>query len=231
MNTLAKDSFQQEGTGLSRVEYAYRKIKANITNNTFPSGYQILEPELAEQLGVSRTPVREALIRLEADNLIQLIPRRGMRVTPLNFKDIAELNELIGSLVLTAIRSVCAPARNANFDYMVQYLADMHDAAERNDNQAWVEAEDKYVIALMALTGNFRLKALAANFLEQMRRAKFVVQDYMLEKSSYYVLHAELLQALKTKNVANAFDVAKRYQNALNALFSEVQNKYQIKEF
>ncbi|WP_370979847.1 GntR family transcriptional regulator [Agaribacterium sp. ZY112] len=231
MKALATDSFQQEGTGLSRVEYAYRKIKTNITTNTYPSGYQILEPELAEQLGVSRTPIREALIRLEADNLIQLIPRRGMRVTPLNFKDIAEINELIGSLVLTAIRSVCAPARNANFEYMSQYLAELHTALESNDAKAWVEAEDKFFISLMALTGNYRLKGLAVNFLDQMRRSKYVVQDYLLERSSYYALHADLLQSLKSKNVASAFDAAKRYQNALNALFSEVQNKYQIKEF
>ena len=148
-----------------------------------------------------------------------------------NFKDIVELNELIGSLVLTAIRSVCAPTRNANFDMMQQYLAQLQTSIESTDNEAWIEAEDKFFISLMALTGNFRLKGLSVNFLEQMRRAKFVVQSYELEKSSYYTLHAELLLCLKNKDVAGAFDISRRYQGALNALFSDVQNKYQIKEF
>lgn len=105
-------SFHQEETGLSRVEYAYRKIKNSITHNVYPANFQILEPELAKKLGISRTPVREALIRLEADKLIQLIPRRGMRVNPLSISDLREVLDIQFALVKLVIENL-SPADTA----------------------------------------------------------------------------------------------------------------------
>ena len=64
----------------SMSEEAYRIIKLGILRNKYPGGFQIIEDELARSLSMSRTPVREALLRLESEGLIDLIPRRGMRV-------------------------------------------------------------------------------------------------------------------------------------------------------
>jgi DNA-binding GntR family transcriptional regulator len=74
----------------SRVNDAYVQIKAEILSNRLPPGFQAPEPEVALRLGMSRTPVREALIRLEADGLVELIPRRGVRVLPLRAEDMAK---------------------------------------------------------------------------------------------------------------------------------------------
>ena len=67
-------------TSTSLVERAYAEIKRRIFSNEYPPGFQALEQEVASQLGMSRTPVREALIRLENERLVELVPRRGMRV-------------------------------------------------------------------------------------------------------------------------------------------------------
>ena len=64
----------------SRVDEAYAEIRRRILDNYYAPGHQVLEQELALELGMSRTPVREALVRLQNERFVQLIPRHGMRV-------------------------------------------------------------------------------------------------------------------------------------------------------
>ena len=68
----------------SRVDAAYQAIRARILDNVWPPGYRALEQELAHALGMSRTPVREALIRLAKEGLVEVVPRHGMRVLPVS---------------------------------------------------------------------------------------------------------------------------------------------------
>src|SRR5207302_5057601 len=69
------------------TETVYRGVKDRILDNTFPPGFQILEQDLAALFAVSRTPVREALVRLGNDGLVDVVPRHGMRVLPLKLSD------------------------------------------------------------------------------------------------------------------------------------------------
>lgn len=232
MNTVANDhSFQQEETGLSRVEYAYRKIKNNITSNVFTSGFQMLEPELAENLGVSRTPVREALIRLEADNLIQLIPRRGMRVLPLTAKDIVELTEAVNCVLSAAIKSICAHGRNANLEKAAQHLISLSREAQSEESAEWVNAEDKFCMSLMSLSGNYRLKATAENYMSQLRRGKFLVLNFVNDKTALLHCYRALLKALEMRDEAAALSAIGTYQRQFLNLFYGIQERYQLREF
>src|SRR4030095_12009583 len=87
----------------SFVDRAYREIRRRILNNEYPPAHQILEQELAADLGMSRTPVREALVRLQNERFVQLLPRHGMRVVPLSIRELREVYEVLTSLELTAI--------------------------------------------------------------------------------------------------------------------------------
>jgi DNA-binding GntR family transcriptional regulator len=66
----------------SLVDTAYEALRRRILDNTYPPGHQALEQALAAELGISRTPLREALIRLQKEGLVEVIPRHGMRVLP-----------------------------------------------------------------------------------------------------------------------------------------------------
>ena len=74
----------------SLVDVAYDKIRRRILDNIWPPGYRALEQEAALALGMSRTPVREALIRLQNEGLVELVPRHGMRVLPVSADDMRE---------------------------------------------------------------------------------------------------------------------------------------------
>ena len=78
MATLTARSAPGQGAASSLVDEAYRALKAAIRENVFPPGYQAAEPEIAQQLGMSRTPVHEAIIRLQEEGLVQvLLAARG----------------------------------------------------------------------------------------------------------------------------------------------------------
>src|SRR5215210_4051279 len=79
----------------SLVEDAYRALKDAIRNNVFPPGYQASEQEIALRLGMSRTPVHEAAIRLQEDGLIRVLSRRGILILALAPDDMREIYDVI----------------------------------------------------------------------------------------------------------------------------------------
>ena len=84
---------QPESTSL--VDEAYQALKTAIRNNVFPPGHQAAEPEIARQLGMSRTPVHEAIIRLQEEGLVQVLPRRGVLICPISADDIREIYDVL----------------------------------------------------------------------------------------------------------------------------------------
>ena len=85
------------------VDTAYQDIRRRILDNIWSPGYQALEQDIASQLGMSRTPVHEALTRLAKEGLVEVAPRRGMRVLPVSPNDMKEIYE-----ILTALESMAA---------------------------------------------------------------------------------------------------------------------------
>ena len=68
----------------SLVDSAYQQIRQRILDNVWPPGHRALEQEMALALGMSRTPVREAIMRLRNEGLVEVIPRHGLRVLPVS---------------------------------------------------------------------------------------------------------------------------------------------------
>lgn len=232
MNKIAKDhSFQQEEMGLSRVEYAYRKIKNNITTNIYPSGFQILEPELAKNLGVSRTPVREALIRLEADQLVQLIPRRGMRVNSLAVRDIREIVDVISLLMHSIINELCSPQIRYHEGQLTAFLSELAQLEETAELESWVVLEEKTFIHLAASVENHRLRAIVKCLLEQLCRVKVVVFGFEDSRSDFSKILSDIHQALKEKNNALASEKLELYCKNLLSLVERVHVRQRIQTF
>src|SRR5215207_7657983 len=80
------------------TDYAYRTLKARILDSDFAPGAFFLEKDAAAQLGLSRTPVREALVRLEHEGLLKIVPRHGARISALSPADMREIYEVLTSL-------------------------------------------------------------------------------------------------------------------------------------
>ncbi len=191
------DSLVENDVNLSRVEKVYRTIRKNILSNQYPPGHQVLEPELAKQLGVSRTPVREALIRLEAEKLIELIPRRGMRVLPLVPKDYLQICQVITALEGKALQLLIVkkPGRDV-LQPMEDAIKEMDLALQTNDLVSWGEADEKFHRILASLCGNTRLAGLLDTLRAQTHRARMILLKLRTKLDESNDSQREIYQAL-----------------------------------
>ena len=157
----------------SLTEEAYDRLKTEILDNRMPPGFQALEHELAQRLDMSRTPVREAVIRLQKEGLVEVVPRRGMRVLPLSPSDMREIYQILACVETEAAALLAArkPARE-ELAPLESATKAMEDALERDDLEAWAAADTAYHRALVDLCGNSRLAGVAATFQDQAYRVR-----------------------------------------------------------
>ena len=223
------NSVADHDTGISLVEQVYRKIKASILSSEYCPGYQALEPEIAKILGVSRTPVREALIRLEAEKLIELIPRRGMRVLPLLPDDILELNEIITGLEHAAVEALAKrkPSKDV-LAPMLSALDEMDAAISSGDLVVWVEADDTFHRLLVGFSENRRLATMIDNVRAQISRARKITLKLRNNLRNSNVAHRALYECLLAGDVVKAKEV--HYEHRLN-VESEVRQILETYQF
>lgn len=190
----------QNGNAALGIE-AYGRLKSEIRQNILPPGFQCTEPEFAEHLGMSRTPVREALIRLEADGLVQLIPRRGARVLPVSAEDMEDIYEILTALEPVAAANLARqrPSPATLTPLREAYLA-MKQALDANDLDAWADADDLFHRTLLKLHGNERLSAFVSTLFNQAHRARTFTLRMREKPIKSTQEHGEILAALEAGN-------------------------------
>lgn len=155
------------------MDQAYDEIRRRIVDNEYPPSHQVLEHELAEELGMSRTPVREALIRLENERFVQIVPRHGMRVVPLSLNDLREVYEVLTALELTAIERLARSAPDGGSLAALERALDEMDAAlKKGDVDSWVKADERFHRTVLDRCGNARLASMAFMLWDQGHRAR-----------------------------------------------------------
>ncbi|WP_037545185.1 GntR family transcriptional regulator [Stappia stellulata] len=188
-----------EATKSSRVDDAYERLKEEIRTNRMPSGYQAPEPEIAVRLGMSRTPVREALIRLEAEGLVELIPRHGARVLPIRAADMREIYEILTALEPDAAARLAArKPSDEELTQLEKATRDMEAALEKEDLDTWAEADDRFHLALLELQGNRRLKGFVMSLYDQAHRARIVTMRMRDLPRKSTEEHREILENLRS---------------------------------
>jgi DNA-binding GntR family transcriptional regulator len=168
------DARHRETAGrVSLVDRAYREIRRRILDNEYPPSHQVLEHELAADLQMSRTPVREALVRLQNEKFVQLVPRHGMRVLPLSLQGLRDMYEVLTALELTAIERLARSRPDGRtLQPLEQALDDMDLALKQRDRDAWVRADERFHRRLLDLCGNARLAAIAYTLWDHGHRAR-----------------------------------------------------------
>lgn len=161
-----------QATG-SLVDAAYVQIRSRILDNVWPPGHRALEQEVALALGMSRTPVREAMMRLRNEGLIEVVPRHGMRVLPVSPTDMREIYEILTALECVAAETV---ARRSPTEADLAPLIDATDAMDRalaaDDLDAWARADERFHASLIEMAGNRQLAATVWNYWDRAHRAR-----------------------------------------------------------
>lgn len=141
----------------SLVAMATADIRRMIVTGQLTPGARVHEPPLAEQLEISRPPLREALRILEGEGLLKQTPRRGYRVVEMTERDIEEIYTLRRALELFALDLIIADYDRAVFAPLDEVMARMRAAAADNDHHAVVQCNIDFHLGVVAATGHSRL--------------------------------------------------------------------------
>jgi DNA-binding GntR family transcriptional regulator len=187
------------------ADKAYRELRARILDNRIPPGEQFTEEELAAKLHMSRTPTREAMLRLAGEGLVEVRPRHGMRVKPVSTVDMREIYEVLTALESTA--AALAAARTDSGDSIAQLrtaISDMDAALEGDDLSAWARADERFHTLLVAAAGNSRLSEVVQTFVGQSQRVRMLTLRLRPKPSTSNRDHEAVVDAVEAHDAARA---------------------------
>lgn len=150
------------GEHVSAAQRAYDLTKELILSAQLPGGSLISEGEIAERAELSRTPVREAFLRLQAEGLLQLFPKRGAVVVPVapgEAEDVLELREALEGAAVRRLSRGRAPLGEL-LEPLRELISVQRECAERCDYVAFAAADEAFHQGIVAASGN----SLAAQF-------------------------------------------------------------------
>ncbi len=152
----------QKPVGLT--DWAYERIKGSILNLDYVPGAQLQIERLSDLLGISRTPIREALLRLEQDGLVRVAPRVGYFVSDVSRRDLEELYEIRELLESRAIKQSVENMTDDDLDRIDQLLEASAAAVDENNIDRFLEIEIDFHNFLTYHSGNQRLISILESF-------------------------------------------------------------------
>ena len=195
--------------GTLQGETTYERLCEEIRSGKLPPGSRLRETEIAERLAVSRTPVREAIRRLEADGLVDHLPRSGAVVRKLEYPELMELYEMRTVLEGTAARLAARAASPVELEELVAINDEMRAAAGRPEAVIGLNRQF-HKLLLDAARNRFLLRAMATveNTLLILGTSSMAMPDRAREAVDE---HREVLDALLARDGAAAEAAMRRH--------------------
>lgn len=177
-------------------EVVCETLRDAIVNGVLKPGERLMEIQLAEELGVSRTPVREAIRKLELEGFVIMIPRRGTYVADLSIKDINEVFEVRTALEVLAAGLATERITEEELEQMERLLVHIGEYIETGDFEKIVEADSRFHDILYQATRNDRLIQIINNLREQLTRFRSISMAYPGRIKNTLEEHSRLVEAL-----------------------------------
>jgi len=216
MVELARAGMSEAGARRgSLVDEAYAALKQAIRDTDFPPGYQGSEQEIAVRLGMSRTPVHEAIIRLQEDGLVRVLSKRGVLICPLAPQDIREIYEVViavESMAAELLAALPEAARLVVADELEAATAAMEEALARDDLPGWAEADELFHRLLVERCGNGRLRRIAQTVTDQAHRARMLTLKLRARPTGSAQAHRSIIAALRSGDAGEAHRSARAHR-------------------
>jgi DNA-binding GntR family transcriptional regulator len=206
----------------------YHLLRNAVLNQEITAGTRLWESDLAEELGVSRAPVREALRKLEHEGLVESFPRRGAVVVSVPEDEIRTFYELRATIEAKAFARACERATEAQLDELGEIVERMHDAYAAADVDGVLDADMRFHSQVMEISGLTILRRAWATFDGPLRlRAWQLIESApdpraaVVESDRYP--HALLLERLRARDVDGAAAAARRHIEEIGEWFTTSQ--------
>ncbi len=197
----------------SLVDDAYEQIRRRILDNAWPPGHRALEQEVAMALGMSRTPVREAMLRLQGEGLVEVVPRHGMRVLPVSPTDMREIYQILTALECMAAELLAQRVpSDQELAPLVAATQAMDKALKAEDLDAWAAADERFHAHLIDLAGNRQLQATVLNYWDRAHRARMFTLRLRPKPVNSTKEHMQMVERLRAGDAAGAAAVTRAHR-------------------
>jgi DNA-binding GntR family transcriptional regulator len=188
----------------SLAKMAYEAIRQSILSGQWKLGELYNEKAIALDLGISRTPVREALLELASQDLIIFLPRRGLMVNRFTRRDVDEIFELRKAIELAAVEKITRTSPPFDLFEIEESLLNQRKAVKQKDYLAFMEADRLFHTSFSELTNNRRLIAILENIRDMIH--VMGVKALALEGRALKVMeeHQTIFEAVKKGDIQKA---------------------------
>lgn len=197
--------------GAAMRELAYNEIKRRIMACEFRPGEPLNEAQLGALLGLGRTPIHQALHRLDVEGLVQILPRKGVLVTPLSLNDVLDMIEVRATNEILCVTLAAERAHPADFDAMRAIVDASPALIEHRDIAALAALDLKFHLAISAASRNRVLAELLRGLHEKQARFWFLSLSEPQHLQNVYDEHLAVLDALERRDVPAAREAIREH--------------------
>ncbi|MGN0495935.1 MAG: GntR family transcriptional regulator [Lachnospiraceae bacterium] len=192
-------------------DLVFQALRQAIITGEFLPGERLMEIKLADKLGVSRTPVREAIRMLELEGLVVMIPRRGAEVASITEKELQDALEVRTAIEELSVELACQRIDEEGKERLKQACIDFKEAIDTKHVQNIVDGDVKFHDVIFDLTKNRKLINIAHQLREQVYRYRV---EYVKDFSYHDVLveeHYAITNAILTKDIEKAKEIMRKH--------------------
>lgn len=205
-------------------ELVFESLREAIISGQLRAGERLMEIQLAEEMGVSRTPVREAIRKLELEGLVAMIPRKGAYVAGLSFKDIVDVFEIRSALEGLAAELAAERITDEELEELERYLVKIAEAIEKGDLEKVVANDTDFHSLLYQASRNQRLSQIINNLREQIQRFRTTSLSYPGRMKTALEEHRKIVEAISARDGELASKLAHEHiENAENSMMNMIQ--------
>ena len=205
-------------------DVVFNTLRQAILKGELKPGERLMEIALADKLGVSRTPIREALRKLEQEGLVVMIPRRGAQVADITEKDLNDVLEVRIALENMAIEKACKRMTEEQMRQMRHAEKEFERVLAEGNLVRIAEADVDFHEVIYQAADNARLYQVLSNLREQMYRYRV---EYLKEEDTRNQLvqeHEELSKAIRERDVQKAQELSFRHlENQRQAIIRSIR--------
>ena len=192
-------------------DVVFNTLRQAILKGELAPGERLMEIQLAERLGVSRTPIREAIRKLELEGLVLMIPRKGAEVAKISEKSLRDVLEVRRSLEELAIELACQRMTPEDIEELEKKQEEFQAAITNGKVMEIAETDEAYHDVIYKGTCNDRLVQMINNLREQMYRYRL---EYIKDEDKRQVLlveHENILRAVKQRKTEEAKEAMREH--------------------
>ena len=192
-------------------EVVFESIRGAIISGVLKPGERLMEVQFAEKMGVSRTPIREAIRKLELEGLIIMIPRKGAYVADLSINNIIDVLEVRSALEGLASGLAALRITNEEIKELELTALQFQKAIESNDVDGIIRTDIDFHDKIFKATRNEKLLQMANSLREQVQRFRIMYVNKSINSEDLPKDHYEIAKAISERNVDMAEKLARRH--------------------